>query len=280
MSTKPVTTKISSNYLQVSENEHNAIVIKNLEKIVSSDEKLALFIGRKSTEELPKETGFKWVSLDIIEENLSAISTDRLHLIADCNEEAHIAKIQHLFSKVVVDQSTWKFFKPEIIERLTLLLLQKTDSTLIFESAFQFISSDPEATEWSYDHVRLVLPQSYYEQYDEEVTNCFEDFLSKIGGIENLKDDLAYKQLINEMDPELVKESSDKELEEDFAEHLAKNILGPTQKCIPLARQKTKEHLETLFEKVELKLNAPYPYTTRYSVGKDDFFIATGPKKV
>lgn len=276
MSTKSVTTS----YLQASENEYNAIVIKNLEKIVSSDEKLALFIGRKSTEELPKETGFKWVSLDIAEENLSAISTDRLHLIADCNEEEQIAKIKHLFSKVVVDQSTWKFFNPGIIERLTSLLLQKTDSTLIFESAFQFISSDKEATEWSYDHVQLVLPQSYYEQYDQEVTNCFEDFLRKIGGIKNLKDDLTYKQFINEMNPELVEESSDKELEEDFTQHLAKNILGPTQKCIPLARQKTKEHLETLFEKVELKLNAPYPYSTRCSVGKDDFFIATGLKKV
>ncbi len=279
MSIKPVE-QISSNCLQASENEYNTIVIKKLKKIVSSDEKLALFIGRKSTEDLPKETGFKWVSLDIVEENLSEISSDRLHLIADCNEEAHIAKIQHLFSKVVVDQSTWKLFNPGIIERLTSLLLKNTESTLIFESDFTVILPQKEAIEWSYDYVKLIVPQSYFEQYDQEVKNCFEDFLSNIGGIENLKDDLAYKQFIKEMDPELVKEFSDKELVEDFAQHFAKNIPDPTQKCIPLARQKTKEHLETLFEKVELKLNAPYPYTTRYSVGKDDFFIATGPKKV
>lgn len=95
---------------------HNGMTINEIMQNKSKNIKVNLFIGRTPKEELPERTSDTiWVSLNIVQTSdcLKSITTDRLHLIMDCNNTSQMKTIQSLFNSVVVDLSTRKFFSDE-----------------------------------------------------------------------------------------------------------------------------------------------------------------------
>lgn len=260
---------------------NNQDVIQRIQKSFEEGKNACLFIGRTPSEMLPVEKEAIWVSLDNDLRTPEELCPEKYHLILSCNDQQEMVSIQHLFSKVIVDQSTWKFFNPGIIDRLVPLLKPVPDSMLVFESAFQFVSPKNNITQWSFDHIRLQYPSSDDDQFEQDKLKCLEDITKESGGIENLSSNLEYQKFLEDQDPEIVAISEPEDLQADFMDWLATNrgIQEPVNKYIPLARQITQDYLSTLFDQVELKLGTPYPYPTNYSHGRDNFFVAIGPKK-
>lgn len=271
----------SNNNLESIKATNNQNTIKRIQKCSQDGARICLFVGRTPQESLPVEKDVIWVSLDNGLRNAEELSPDKFHLIVDCNDADQMACIQHLFTKVIVDQSTWKFFKPGIIERLSTLLIPSPESTLVFESAFQFVLPKEEISEWEFDHILLSYPTSDDVKNESEKNQFLQQFIEKIGGIEKLAENSLYLDFKQQLDEETLAISDENDLIGDFFQSLLKQsgITDPADKYIPLAREKTQSYLATLFEKVELKQDTPYPYPTRYSSGHDTFFVATGPKQ-
>ncbi len=262
---------------------NNAAVIRKIVQFVAEGKKVSLFIGRGPDESLPNDPNKVWVSLDPSLRKSKVLSSDRLHLILSCNDSAEMASIQHLFSEVVVDQSTWKFFNPGIIDRLTPLLTQDAESTLVFESAFQFTNTSDKIDAWKFDHIQLTIPTNEKIQYAKERKDCLTNFLKEIGGKENLASHALYQEFLLGIDMTKFRRAPTPDhLLDGFQLWLSfkKGIQTPEAKYTPLARQKTMDYLKTLLDHVELKLDTPYPYVTRGRTGHDDFFVAKGPKRV
>jgi len=267
--------------------ESNQKMIQKIQTSIKDGTKANLFIGRslkKSDHQLPVEKDRLWVSLDIDTSDIEVL--DRIHLFMDCNNANHMAKIQGLFTKVIVDQSTWKVFNPGIFDRLVPLLKQGTESSLTFESFFQTVN--PEDIEsWDFNHIALSYPKKDDKEFEEKKINCFNDFCDEIGGQDKLASCVNYKNFKKQFEKEnddlkVDSEEFNLELGHAFRDLIAKEkeISHPMKKYFELARLKTKTFLEdNLFEKVELNLNAPFPYPTRYNWQKCDYFVATGLKK-
>lgn len=263
---------------------HNRESIDKIEALLlEKRNKICLFIGRQIHEELPNEPGVIWVSLDNVPLKSEATSPERIHLILDCNQSEQLAIIQGLFSKVVIDQSTWKFFQPGIIERLTSLLIPDSSSSLIFESSFQFMKICDNLDHWKFDHIHISYPLQDELNYVKQCENCYLHFIQEKGGEDKLKETEEYQKFLLEViknyGENFVNASSTEELIGDFQQWLPvyKKIVHPTEAYIPLARQQTLTHLQKLFNQVELNLNTPYPYPTNYRTEKDNFFCATAP---
>jgi hypothetical protein len=260
---------------------NNAAVIRKIVQFVAEGKKVSLFIGRGPNESLPNDPNKVWVSLDPSLRKSKELSSDRLHLILSCNDSGEMASIQHLFSEVVVDQSTWKFFDPGIIDRLTPLLTQDAESTLIFESTFQFTACNNEIDTWKFDHIKLNIPTKERIQYVKEQKDCLDNFLQEIGGKENLAAHPLYQEFLDSMDlTKFRRRPTPDQLLGEFQGWLSvrKGIPTLLEKYVPLARQKTIDYLKTVLNYVELKLDTPYPYWTTGRTGHDHFFVAKGPK--
>jgi hypothetical protein len=270
-----------------SEPSLNQTAIKTLFEFKEAGKEISLFIGRCIDEELPMEEGVLWVSMDIQkvkDPNNTFIRLDRIHLVMDCNENSQLSVVANLFTKVIVDQSTWKFFDTGIIERLTALLVKSPKSTLVFESVFQFFSPIPDLQCWRFNHISLEFPLSEQEEYCGAVEKSYCGFIEQIGGIEPLQSTPVYKEICREVSssyPDCFSSFSDEDLLMFFKDKFPTKmgILSPITKYKELARQQTKEHLETLFSKVELVRDSTFPYPTRYSQkNSDTFFYASGLK--
>jgi hypothetical protein len=261
--------------------QHNKEVLEKINSNLSKD-KISLFIGRDATEELPKEEGVIWVSMDI-KENSKPIEANRLHLIMDCNDKKQLAVIKEIFSDIVVDQSTWKFFDKGIIDRLTSLLKFDKTSRLIFESKFQFVAYE-NLDKWKFNHIALTIPENELLKYYEAKNKAYDNFVIAKGGLENLKSSMEYHEFLKisreKYGERFTTDLSNEELLGEFKQWYTSDIPNPSKSFIPLARQKTLEHLNKLFERVELNLESPFPYKTRYSNGNDDYFQAIGRKHI
>ncbi len=260
---------------------NNAAVIKKIMQFIAEGKKVCLFIGRTPDEPLPNEPNTIWVSLDPKLRKSKELTPDRLHLILSCNDSAEMSTIQRLFSKVVVDQSTWKFFDPGIVDRLTSILTLDPESLLIFESAFQYIEHSSEIDTWTFNHVLLTIPTKDDSKYYQELNECMNNFLQEIGGKDNLASSALYQEYLKEIDlTKFRRTPSPEQLFEGFRGWLPrkKGIVSPDSKYVPLARQKTVDYLQTRFQNAEIKLGEPYPYWTRYQTKNDNFFVAKGPK--
>lgn len=111
-------------------------VVNQIESLSSTDQKVCLFIGRHANEPLPNEENAVWVSGDICLAYEPYSLKDRLHLCLDFTDINELAKLQGLFDKIVIDQSTCKFLSIEggFISHFARLLKPSDESCLIFES--------------------------------------------------------------------------------------------------------------------------------------------------
>ncbi len=259
--------------------KNNQEVTQEIQQLVKDGNRVCLFIGRTPKENLPQDENTIWVSLDI--KNEVELKPEKYHLILNCNDMNQMATIQHLFSKVIVDQSTWKFFDEGIFDRLLPLLTQHPSSTFTFESAFQFYQPE-EIEEWKFDHVTLKYPFTEDIAYENQKQVYVQTRVAELGGEEQLSSNNEYKQFIASLDQSLVSSSTEEELIGDFKNHLASqaNIPSPLSKYIPLARQQTKDYLQTLFDTVELHRKEAFPFDNGNYSKAADFFVAIGPKKV
>jgi hypothetical protein len=262
---------------------NNVRVIQKILQFIAEGKKVCLFIGRGPAEPLPnpENPNEVWVSLDPKLRKSKELSPDRLHLILSCNDSAEMAPIQRLFSKAVVDQSTWKFFNPGIIDRLTPILTLDPESTLIFESLFQYFEQSSNIDTWTFDHILLTIPTQEGIKYFQETKECVNNFLQEIDGKDNLASSALYQEYIQGIDfTKFRRKPTPEQLFDGFRGWLPgkKGIVSPTSKYIPLARQKTMDYLQTRFANVQLNLGEPYPYWTRYRSEHDNFFVAKGPK--
>ena len=276
---------VATGSLEGVKQRNNAAVIHKIKQYIAEGKKVCLFIGRDPNEPLPNPENPNeiWVSLDPKLRKSSELSPDRLHLILSCNDDAEMATIQHLFSKTVVDQCTWKFFNPGIIDRLTPILTLDPESVLIFESLFQYVERSAEIDTWKFDHILLTLPIQEITQFYQEQKNCLNNFLLEIGGRDNLATSALYQEYLQTIDlTRFRRPPTLEQLLDTFRNWLAakKGIQSPDLKYIALARQKTMEYLLTRYDDVALKLGVRYPYWTRYQSDHDNFFIAKGPKKL
>lgn len=262
--------------------KHNRETLSKIETMLSSNQKIGLFVGRQASEELPHEEGVTWISLDI--DGGNPIDPNRLHLTLDCNNSHHLAIIQDVFNKVVVDQSTWKFFETGIIDRLTSLLKVAATSSLIFENSFLFVHFN-KIDEWHFNHIELTIPERELDLYFEQIKKMGDLFIEKIGGLNNLIGTPEYEKFIKQerdfRGEAFIASSSQDDLNNDFLGSFGENkVEHPKKRYQSLARQKTVDYLKTLFDNVELQLNTPFPYVTRYNSDEDNFFQAVGRKSL
>jgi hypothetical protein len=109
-------------------------VLKLSTDLPKEGKKLCLFIGRQNHEELPQLEGEVWVSLDECEGN--EVNPNRLHLKIDFRRDwILLVRIKKCFDKIVVDQSTMKFFINDPWRSLGRLLRDNAESTLITEAS-------------------------------------------------------------------------------------------------------------------------------------------------
>ena len=114
---------------------------------------LCLFVGRAANQSLPVETGNIWVSADIEEKDVwtkDPISKERLYIVMDFNKQDEVKRLSRLFSKVVVDQSTIKFFTTDFAKRFS-VMLHVPESEMIFEADTGIHVIDPKQKEYHFD---------------------------------------------------------------------------------------------------------------------------------
>ncbi|MGL5784107.1 MAG: hypothetical protein ACRCYZ_01290 [Alphaproteobacteria bacterium] len=121
----------------------NTKTLEMIRQKTEQGEAPCLLIGRQAHETLPLvPEGSKefWISSDMATPKGSALQ-NRLHLWGDFSDDTFCSRFNSLFSRVVVDMSTWKFFaddkSSDPATRFSKLLKKETTSTFIFESALQ-----------------------------------------------------------------------------------------------------------------------------------------------
>lgn len=274
----------TSGYIQQESPAEALIQIKDQ---IQGGKDAALFIGRQPGEKLPEAVdNLFWVSLDLGAEGATA-EKSRIHIQLDINDTESLPKFNGLFTKVVVDQSTWKFFegKTRPIDRLTLLLDKSKPNELIFESFFQFAGLSES---YSFDQVVMELPEKELEQYQEKLNNIWQEYSDQTCKENQMKEFKEF--LVTDLCPAYKKALNKGQLEEndcmpEFIRYIqvkgaeAKGIKEPFVKYSEISRQRTVEHLETLFDDVSLVQDSAYPYETRYSKGHDMYYHARNAKK-
>lgn len=111
--------------------------VKELSKSLPAQGKqLCLFIGRQRHEELPQAENEVWVSLDP-QLGKPTLDQDRIHLQAEIGSAESfipLKRMEKLFDRVVLDQSTLKFIGDDPWRKLARLLKDDPNSTLITEA--------------------------------------------------------------------------------------------------------------------------------------------------
>lgn len=279
---------IKSNASQFPEPVNNNRVIEEITKLIKANQAVCLFIGRKEDEELPNEPQATWVSFDI--STAGSCRPNRLHLIGDMNQLDPC--LYGLFSKVVVDQSTWKFFRaePKPIESLTKLLKEDPKSTLIFENTLKsspiMSSCDLDLGSWEFDEVILSISNRVFYEAEkryfiqkEQVYQCFVDEKGSEADVLNSDEfhQFVMEWEMQDQNPEIQKS----QFKNYLAEEKGINYVCDTNHYSDLAQEKQLQTLKALFNQATLTINSTYPYSTRYShPGKDSYFTAIGPKRL
>lgn len=265
------------------QNQYAEVLGQIKDKIIEGKEP-ALFIGRQPKEELPDniDTLF-WISLDVGDEG-PAVEKSRIHLKLSINDRESLQIFNGLFKKVVVDQSTWKFFDGESkpIDRLTKLLDKSKPNELIFESHFQFPAIGES---YSFNQVELVIPETELNEYGNQLSKFWEHYTNNTSERDQENDFLAFLETepIYKKHYE-IKELTKEDLSYDFKSYIQrriakeKGIISPYEKFPEKARKETVEHLKILFTDVSLIRDRQYPYPTRYDNGTSDYYIAQNTK--
>ncbi len=120
----------------------NTPVIQDLQSALREGQKTALFIGRDDRQSLPVEEGWRWFSLN---ETVNVDPPLATHIVMDFNDENAIARIYHLFNKVVFDWSTVKFCsKPMALVHNLLINDESSEAVLEQFARTLFLKTDPQ----------------------------------------------------------------------------------------------------------------------------------------
>lgn len=257
---------------------NNQRVIHSIKDLSLRGNKIGLFIGRTLKEELPVEENVVWISFDkIVEGDLSS----RLHIVGNINQIDK--KLEGLFDKVVVDQSTWKFFDEDPIPYLKGLLKINSTSELIFENAFQVVSfrDDLPENEFDYSSGLLNISMQNLYSYETETEAYFENFCVLHGGLENIKATEEYASFLALIADDYDSYDGEEDIFEAFKEHIisGSGIQNPFTEFKDLAEKQMVDRLQKVFDQALLIKNSTYPYWTHYSKpGLDQYYRAVGPK--
>lgn len=247
-------------------------VVKEIEDIRRTGQKICLFIGRTEAEPLPSQNGEVWVSGDIATKGI--IPASRLHLWADFNDDEQLKRFYHLFDKVVIDQSTTKcLVGRDFMSHFVNLLHPSKEAEFIFEDSCTFTTFSKTQQEPVFEgYTKLSIPFAFLEERAKAHSRWFEEtypdpnqlkeaftiFCSRIPA--HLKDRCygAFKTKI---------------IEENYPPEEDKIKVLETW-----AQGEQKKHLEEYFVSVTHVVKQPFPYETRYRSQRDGFFVATGSK--
>lgn len=257
----------------------NTAEVEEIHNAAAKGMKIGLVIGREVDQPVSQREGWLWVSGNI--EGDPAILENRVHLQLDFNQSETCDLLQGLFDTVVVDASTLKFMsapwsrfaallKPEpssmlITERMKVLTQnKKSDEFRVdLENGTIYFSMDMQIKEWEEE-------DAFYEEWE---TNCSEE--------EGLRLSEEFLNSLNQVDREYY--SSDKhEFNIAFRKYILDTFLPDRYQCLPEARRlginAIKDHLSTLFDRVEMVENRPYPTREDFDSSNRSYFVLTGPK--
>jgi hypothetical protein len=238
---------------------------------------LALFFGRCPGEPLPKEKGITWVGLGkgswgtdpgnhwkVNPETLEryglnkhqiGVVEERLYLDVDFKNPAEIALIRGLFSRVILDKSTYKFLTDEgegvAIVRLASLLDPQQEGMLVADLDSQ-LNIFPEKK------MKAFVSQQKW-LWDQQVKGQ----KRWRGDPSHCVSDDEFSKLRNSLIDE--RTSLSKLADMDVWERRR-------------LRLEKKAFLERLFKDVSAVIYEPYPYPTRWCKGQSHYFIAKGLK--
>lgn len=257
--------------------------VSKIKKLSMLDQKICLFIGRCADERLPIEKGCFWVSGDLHLAEKS-FSSDRIHLRCDFTKPEQLIKLNGLFDKIVIDQSTCKFMEGDFISRFALLLKESSSSQLIFEVTPYMYNPGLETKEFENYFSHAIFSLNYLSKDFDEDKSLYLEYQANVSSEEKQFDLKAFKE------EEGVQSNSWKcepeNIEAQFRNYIIKKIRlqtnNPTQMDQLRSRliDSTQNHVGLIFQQVERIEHSTFPYETNYSQpGKDRFFVATGIKK-
>ncbi|MGL4539386.1 MAG: hypothetical protein ACRCU0_00195 [Candidatus Rhabdochlamydia sp.] len=231
-------------------------VIKKVKDSFSKGKKVAVFIGRTHSEDLPEEAGVVWFSLDLRNPKPSKGEERKMdfHLHINFEDEEKLSKIEKCFDKVVVDRETYKFFVGYYKEPVP-------KDTFLLEGKFKVPKENYKISKGSRD--------IDIKEYHGKITKKLINLLNQTGEEELICDFAPRKELragnlicraIGYYDVEKVKE------EHSWYKHI-ENL-------------ETQVMLEEIFEDVSYVIDKPFPYyniITCHS-GERTYFIAKNLK--
>jgi len=250
-------------------------VIEKVERARADGLKTAVFVGRRNSQSIPQEEGWVWFTLDSKLKNKYDCET---HLQVDFDNPESMAKIHHLFNKVVVDlevikysDTPWDTFQP--------LLAQEPDSTFISEATAMLGSSYSELPEYHPKKGTLTTP-IFEETHLKK--NAIEKWKKTVG---EAKAEEEYKLYVS-VNPDLVEElgeecEDEEELEEvlrqEFQDYILEreNIKIEKPNHLPELYRQIQEYLGSFYEIVELK-EGLFPYLS----ARRNHWVCHSPKVV
>lgn len=266
-----------------SENVHFTEALAKIQEASKSGKKIGLFIGRQAHEDLPVEEGWVWVSLDL--EQGQTLDPNRIHLQCNFNEKNSIAKIEHLFDKVVVDLEVTKYFSDDTlqfdpVQRLSTLLKTSQMSLLILPC--ETLTSFHEGTEPKpINFNRVSHLESESKGYEMKCMALLDDYKENSAGIEEdfklfKEDNQNYYDGLGLTDEELRDDFYDIKMQ-DLAKQ--QGLLAPEANDDQIVRENMQKLLAQAFDGIEFHSSEEFPYeSTRGTKETRNYFIAHDPK--
>lgn len=251
--------------------DRNTPVIDRINEAQREGKKTALFLGREDRQSLPKIEGWEWFSLNTEVYMDPPLAT---HLVMDFNDPV-IARIHHLFNKVVFDWSTVKFCEnPLALVRDLLINDESSEAVLEQNAVFRYTKGDPK-----YFPENLCCSQPFEESYQlmkKDMQN-FEDWKTRVGEKEVERRFIAFKTQWN--GDVFAPEEREHELNLDFQAHIleAENL-----------QARSFNHAAVLIDNAELVLREKYfnsvetfigPYPYRNDKWSGVVWILKSPKQ-
>ncbi|MGL5720673.1 MAG: hypothetical protein ACRCYP_07810 [Alphaproteobacteria bacterium] len=264
----------------------NTKTLEMIRQKTEQGEAPCLLIGRQAHETLPPiPEGSKefWISSDIATPKGSALQ-NRLHLWGNFSDDTFCSRFNGLFSRVVVDMSTWKFFADDNSDpatRFSKLLKKETTSTFIFEATLQSSicneTQEPiytlynysEPNHWTQSDLRNRLFQEFESFEPEHLAIAKQTVADYITQRDNYSDSVPPNEIFEE---DYVRYKLETEYPEEIES--VKLLHANAERHL---RDITKNHLRTLFHEVELVNNGAYYDAFSNYPTLRDYYVCKNP---
>jgi hypothetical protein len=264
-------------------------VIAKIDAYIAQGKKLCLFVGRAPHESLPSDTGEAkpdeiWVSGDILNQG-PAMTSDRLHVWINFNQQVGVQFLAKKFDTVVIDYSTIKGLNNNFASRFS-VLLRTSESQMLFEASRGVTnpSVDTDVLIFDKESYGVTVPASDRVDAIQLKLDYMENYKCTVPASQQKADREEYMQadgnsFLESLDDDCPQEERERLLEVEFMHFFTERAGVGTSDTTSFAQLQLDAHLKTIFTHVALHKDEVYPYMNSRGMQIDDaFFVVSGPK--